>query len=270
MLKIYTLSHHRADLLELQIASFKKYLREDFEFTVFNNALIDPRLGHESVNIYTAADRWNAKTVNIERDVEVFKECQALESGFIFDQNGVYANANVACAYPLCWAWRQVIHKQNDNILFLHSDVFLVEPIKLTDLLKDNVFAYIAQGRPNNVRYMWDAFFLADLRRLPDAKSLNWFCGTVNGEQVDVGGQTHHYLAAHSDLPRLEIRNDYISVDPETLFQPSDYEFFYAGEKKIALHYRSASNWNRRSREYHEQKTTWLRGVLGLDISLKV
>lgn len=252
-------------MIELQAASFKKYLQEDFEFTVFNNAHIDQhRDNQEFVSINSAATLARADIVNVERDVEVFKECQAQEDGFIFDQNGRYANANVACAYPLCWAWRNKMHRVKDNILFLHSDVFLVEPIKLTDLLKDNPFAFIAQSRPNGVKYMWDAFFLADLRRLPEPRSVDWYCGKVNGSNVDVGGQTHRYLSAHPELKPLELRSDYISEDPSVSFQPPDYEFFYSGDKRIALHYRSASNWNHRSLEYHERKTAWLKKVVGL------
>ena len=37
MIKIYTYSHNRPDLIEPQYDSLKKHIKDDFEFIVFNN-----------------------------------------------------------------------------------------------------------------------------------------------------------------------------------------------------------------------------------------
>ena len=37
MIRIYTYSHNRPDLIEPQYDSLKKHIKDDFEFIVFNN-----------------------------------------------------------------------------------------------------------------------------------------------------------------------------------------------------------------------------------------
>jgi len=39
MIKIYTLSHHRPDFIPLQYESIKKYVKDEFEYIVINNAV---------------------------------------------------------------------------------------------------------------------------------------------------------------------------------------------------------------------------------------
>ena len=37
MIKVYTYSHNRPDLIEPQYDSLKKHIKDDFEYIVFNN-----------------------------------------------------------------------------------------------------------------------------------------------------------------------------------------------------------------------------------------
>ena len=269
MLKIFTLSHKRPDFIGLQMQSFRKYLDEPFEFIVFNNASFNKRFYDPENENHDEIDRqcelWGATAIDILRDEGIESWCQAQEiTGPIFDARGQYSNANVACAYPICWAWEKYISKVNGPICLTDSDVFLVQPVRLTDPLKDHEFCFIPQYRVGAAEYMWNAFFLADLSRVPQPETLNWWCGRVNDVPVDVGGQTHRYLADHPELRLFRIQAPYISDDPRTNFHPTDYEQLFFGEQFFGIHYRSGSNWNNRPAVYHEKKTKWLLYKLNL------
>lgn len=258
MLKIYTVSHKRPDFIEIQLRCFQKYLQEPFEFVVFNNAVFerDRRLW---TAIRDICQRLSLPMLTIQKDKDLENFYNAANPDFrVFDARGLYANANIATAYPLQWAWQEIICKEKGPICLLHSDMFLTETIKLTDYLQDQPFCFVPQSRPEDILYAWEGFVLLDMSKLPNPQTLNWFCGKINNVGVDVGGMTYHYLKAHPEVTWLGICPEHHHENPGL-----EHEFLWLDHKKI-LHYGAGSNWNKRSEEYHEKKTAWLRKELGL------
>jgi hypothetical protein len=253
MLKIFTFAHKRPDFIELQLKSFRKYLREDFEFTVFNNAAFDQHPGSRD-SITKECARLSLNEIKIGRDELLTKSAAQYSVGPVFLSNGMYHNANVACAYPLCWAWQR-ISKESGPICILDSDMFLVEPITLTDYLKEHDLCFVSQAR-EHIRYAWNGIILANPHKLEQPETLNWWCGQVDGVPVDVGGQTYRYFIEHPTRI-MHIGPESFYEDPSVDFQPSAYEVLHLGDKTI-LHYRSGSNWNHQTPEYHRKKTAWL------------
>jgi hypothetical protein len=259
MIKIFSFSSNRADFIGLQMHSFRMHLKEDFEFIIFNNALFDNSYGRDYENLHQQAEVTGAKMIDIVKDPGLVDRCQKIElSCPLFNSPGLYSNANVAHAYALCWAWENVISKERGAIGIFDSDVFLVDPVKLTDSLYPYQMRNIPDGKPHpdgrTFRYMWPTFVLIDMTTLPDPETLNWWCGRVENVPVDVGGQTYHYFQAHPSLDVLPV--------PRKHFQEMNYDEFYLGDATI-LHYRSGSNWDHQTREFHQQKTEWLKGRIG-------
>ena len=267
MIRIYTFSTNRPDFIGLQLESFRKNLREDFEYIVFNNARHDITGGADYDGIHRMGKELGVRVIDIERDTDLVARCQAIEPGGpVLAPSGQYANANVAHAYALRWAWDNYISKETGPIAIFDSDVFLIQPVKLTDALQDHVMANISDGkpRPNEpdrpILYMWPTFMLADMGKLPDKETLNWWCGRIDGVPVDVGGQTYHYFQSHLDLPILNVRrlNAYYLDSSSCPVNPPNYDEFYLGDA-IILHYRSGSDWDHRGPDYHHKKTEWLK-----------
>ena len=268
MIKIYSFTCHRPDFVALQLYSLRKYLKEDFEFIVLDNS----KFGQESGKFYDAfheqGRQLGVSVIDILKDQNLIDRCQAIElSCPLFNSAGQYTNANVACAYGRCWAWENIISKEQGPIAMLDSDVFLIQPVKLTDSLYPHVICNIPDGRVHQdgrcFRYMWPTFFLADMARMPDPETLNWWCGRIEGIPVDVGGQSYHYFQAHPGLDVSHItQRHYCYIEGEDwkslAFQPPNYDQFYLKDG-IILHYRSGSNWNRMSEDYHAKKTEWLK-----------
>lgn len=251
-MKIFTFAHKRPDFIPLQNRSFKRHVKGDFEFVVFNNAVFDR--GREYDEINQVCKNESIRVFDVQMDAEICDHAAKLETNIGHQgafTDGRYTNANVACAYPLCWAWRRIMSKANEPVLLLHSDVFLVGDLNPTEVLRETDMVFIPQARPNGVRYAWEAFVL--IGQIPEPETMDWWCGSVNGQLVDVGGQTHHYFAAHPELRIKHIREKY-----------QDYEgsIFHIDDKPVALHYFRGSNWNNKSKEYHRAKTEWLKGML--------
>ena len=266
MLKIFSFASHRVDFIALQLHSFRKHLKEDFEFTVFNNSEFGNPVAGPSAAIHEQGRQLGISVIDIPKNQDLINRCQAIElSCPLFDPQGRYSNANVAHSYALRWAWENVISKERGPIAIFDSDVFLIQPIKLTNELYPHVICNIPDGKTHEdgrvFHYMWPTFVLIDMARLPDPETLNWWCGRIEGTPVDVGGQTYHYFQAHPDLDVYNIRRlfSYFIEGLESLnFQPPNYDEFYLKGGTV-LHYRSGSNWDHKSAEYHAKKTEWLK-----------
>jgi hypothetical protein len=259
MIKIFTFGSNRPDFIGLQLHSFRRHLKEDFEFVVFNNAKYDNGCGGDYNGLHQAAKNLGIKMIDVEKDSGLIERCQKIElSCSLFSPQGLYSNANVSHAYALCWAWENHISKERGPIAVLDSDVFLVEEIKLTDYLNSHVMANIPDGKKHIdgrvFHYIWPTFMLADMARLPDPETLNWWCGRIQDTPVDVGGQTYHYFQAHPDLDVKEL--------PKNHYQDFSYDEFRLDDK-IVLHYRSGSNWDHRPADFHQRKTEWLKNRIG-------
>jgi hypothetical protein len=265
LIHIFAFTSNRADFIELQMRSFKKYLQEDFTFTILNNSKFDRLQEYEGIE--TMCRKWGITTHDIEKDQDLIDRCNAIEkSCTVFNNRGSWSNPNCAGLYACCYAWEKYISLETGPICLLHPDVFLDRPIKLTDYLEKTPLCFIPQSRPNlGGNHMHDALVLADMSRLPDPDQINWWGSLVNGIATDIGGQTYFYLKAHPDLNPTLIQPWYHPDDPEVDFHPAEYEVFAIADKPIALHYFRGSNWNYRPEIYHKLKTAWLKKRLNLE-----
>jgi len=266
-IQLFTIEHKRNDFIEMQFLSFKKNLKDDFEYIVFENASI---VGdHESFEkIKKTCNHYNIKCISIEKDLDLVSEfdnnLDSITRKFnVFDINSRYTTASIANAYPLQWVQKYFINDNPHHVCGLHSDMFMIKSDSLLQYLKDNDFLYMAQGS-SNAQYAWPAFFLMK-NTCPDKNTLNWWCGSINNEPVDVGGYSYYFLQ-NKNIKAKQIQFKHIQDDDNLNFHPSDYELISFTEFSLLsfLHYRSGSNWNYRSQEYHLNKTKWLKEQIGL------
>jgi hypothetical protein len=262
MIHIFATVCGRTEFIELQNRAFQKNLQEDFKFTIFNNCMWDRMAEYDGIK--STCQRLGLECIDIQKDPDLIRRCDAIEPLPTFNGRGNYTIVNVAAQYSDNWAWENVISKEPGAILLLHADVFMAQLVKLTSYLERYQLGYVPQARDGAGEYMHDALVLADIPKLPDVKSICWCGGQINGVSVDGGGQTFHYLTAHPELSTLRIGCHYHQDDPGLGFHPTDFEMFHLEDVPAFLHYRTGYNWNGRSTEYHEVKTEWLKRTLAL------
>ena len=139
---IVTLAYNRPDFIELQLNSFKKWVK-DFEFVVYDNSLDD----------------------------QVEKECKRLGLKSIkVSSHGGTANANASGAITQMW---KDLQKEKGIITFIDSDMFLTAPIP--DIKEyDAAFAYLyAKG----ITYPWASYWMFNMDTFPHKEDINWNVG---------------------------------------------------------------------------------------------
>ena len=267
MIKIYSFASNRPDFIGLQLHSFKKHLKDPFEFIVFNNAQYDSTGGADYQGLHNAGKENGIQVIDIQKDQDLINRCQVLEpSCSLFSHHhGTYSNANVAHAYAFNWAWENYMLKEKGPIAIFDSDVFLIQPISLIEVLGQHQICCIQDGKPHPdgraFHYMWPTFVVINMATLPDPQTLNWWCGRIEDVPVDVGGQSHWYFKSHPDLDVYYVKrlnSYYLNIEDQVPFSPSNYDEFYPAGITV-LHYRSGSDWDHKGIEYHAKKTEWLK-----------
>lgn len=261
MIHLYTFAHKRPDFIEMQIKSFSKNIEDGFKFTVFNNAVFNQdKLFYNEINKICKNN--NIECIDVKVDENLIKRVQSYNDSLVFNKNNIYSNANIACAYPLCYAWENFISKNNGLISIIDSDMFIINKINFNNLLKNNNMYFILQGR-GHVSYMWNGIFFCNLDTLINPQELDWWAGKVEDQPTDVGGRTYFYLKKYGDKLNIKhLSSLHVKQDPECDFSPVNYEIIGTQENRFILHYRGGSNWDNKSKDYHEKKTKFFKKKL--------
>ncbi len=265
-IKFYTFSHKRPDFISIQYESMSKFIQDtNFELVVFNNAI-----SFNDIELKSAIDNecrlLNITSISIEKEDGLVKDLESINGESIFNHNLEYNNSVLACAYPLCWAWKNVISNEKGLVCLIDSDMFFVAP---TDFSKTNTSwaSFVPQGREGlSTEYMWNGIAIFNMEKMKSPNELNWWCGRIDGVPVDVGGHTIKYIEKYSDEIEIDhIRCSHVSYDESCNFDPVNYDSIGipGNSTNTIIHYRGGSNWNRMSGDYHIKKTEWIKNKIG-------
>jgi hypothetical protein len=277
-LLIFTYAFNRPDFIEIQKKTFDRFLTEEYEFVVFNDA---KDIDLEKAIIQTC-NRLNIKCIRIPQKIHDLPYLQRWP-GEDFNHPGVRpANA-------IQYSLNEYGFNHNDYLLIIDSDCFLVKALDVRKYMQNCHLAGVPQSRGSNIEYLWNGLVFMDCASMPNKKTINFNSGKVHDVSVDIGGHIHYYIqqnpnakvkridCIHSsnflcqecnnfqknsckhNRAILEISN----FDPKTInFIQSGISNFEFLLEHAFLHYRGGGNWDNQSDEYHANKTTLLNDYI--------
>ena len=224
MIKIYTYSHNRPDLIKPQYESLKKHIKDDFEFIVFNNerAGSNPFSGYYPERIQEIFDVCEEIGVECIR-VELDPELQYINGYKQFEGDAFTGDGSQVCGYAYTWGWKHYITKNDCISLIIDSDMFFIKNISIEEMMRNHNFAFIPSYRYSRkyageedrgeiaLRYPWNGFVIADIPNMPNPSELKWGLGVFNGQPCDVGGEGHRYLLDYKDQLKIKYI-DHVSI----------------------------------------------------------
>ena len=219
MIKIYTYSHNRPDFIAHQYASMKKYIKDDFEFIVFNNEREGSSSGYSPervVEIFKVCEELGIKCIRVELDPEL----QFINGYPQFHGDSFMGNGSHACGYAFSWGWKHHISKNDCISMIIHSDMFFIKDISISESMNGYNFAYSPHYRSSYhyrsmedrgdfvLKYPWNGIIIADIPNMPNPEELGWGLGIFNGQAADVGGQGSIYLEKYKN----QLKEKYIDM----------------------------------------------------------
>jgi hypothetical protein len=276
MIKIFSYNDCSPELIELQVDSFRKHLKDDFEFIMFTCEERISTTPEKSREVVAVCNSLGVRVIEVPRDADIeanwYYGGHVWEDLFRPDGRLISGAGGVTFGYMQQWSWQRVICQEKGNIAVVHSDIFLIEPVNFTNHLSDHELCAVKNTWQKGITGFWEPLLLADMSKMPDPETIVWWPSTVEGQWTDSGGRTYYYLKAHPNLRWLEIGQDGCYDDAALDFHPARYAYFLLGDKKV-LHYQSASGWatdradylnfsKEKSAEYHARKRSWTRKLI--------
>jgi hypothetical protein len=271
---VYTYSYNRPDFIEMQAKTFKKFLKDDYEFIVFNDApdfLMQEQIRETCFNL-------EIECIDIPQCIHEIPYLQRWPEEHW--NHPAIRNCNVV-QYSL----DNYGFMHNGLIVLLDSDVFLVKEFSFKKFLEASPIAGLSQSKSSNgtsVEYLWIGFAIFDFGRIPHKDTLNFNCGYVENIPVDAGGHTYYYLRDHPTIPvkffssltssyaqcslcqvahrwdcthnTEQLKADLFDEDQIAFIQSGVYNCDFLMHNTF-LHYRGGTNWDGQTPEYHQRKT---------------
>ncbi len=254
---LFTYAYNRPDFIEIQYKTFKKFLKDDYEFVVFNDA---PELAMEQ-NITAMCERYGIRCIRIPQSIHSKPYLKRWPQEDY--QHPTVRNCNV-----VMYSLNEVGFKHEGIVAIFDSDIFLVKEFSIKEYMQGYTLAGLVSGEVYS--YLWIGLAFMDMRIMPNKTSIDFNCGRVFDYPVDAGGHTHYYLQSNPSISvkkmnhiNTEFLQDKDSQEIDKYFSDDvTRQFLKKGPQNIDflidtrfLHYRSGTNWNRKSAAYHEQKT---------------
>ena len=274
---IMTHSHNRPDFIKIQYDCFKKFLHDDYQFVVFN----DGRSGEMAHEIKSMCKSLGLRCVRIPQEIHdrAYLKRESHES---------FNNANTRCANVVQYSLNTMGFEHDGLVMIIDSDMFLVKDFSVETYLKGSAMAGVRQSN-GHVYFFWNGLVFFNMNALPDKTSINFNCGTVDGKPTDVGGYLYYYLKEHPGLPLRDIDCLHTTAllceackatpdiacthNTESLhslhFTPRTMQLMHEGIHNVEFladraffHYRGGTNWDQKSSEYHQRKTSLFNGYM--------
>lgn len=273
---IITHSFNRPDFIEIHHKTFKKFLQDDYEYIVFNDAYEHTA---EKEQIVATCQKLGIQCIRIP------PELHSLNGRF---------TAGDRHMDNIQYALDKIGYKHDGIVMLIDSDMFLLAPLSVENLMKNCDIAGEIQGRGNSeteIRYISPVLALMNMQRLPNKETISFEGGYIAGFACDVGAHTYYYFknnpsvrtyffgAIHIGLLKHHLKcNKCVQMTcPECVKKlkeelkftdniikfiqncPDNIEFYLNG---TFLHYRGGSNWDSKPSQYHIAKTNALNNLL--------
>lgn len=264
-MKVISTSVNSATFIEIQYHTLKKYMRNEYEFIIFNNA--------KKYEHYT-----NDGDLNLFNEINDICNKLCIKCIIVEDENKSYHHCNTATMNNIITKY---MVDNPDEYLIIDSDMFLINYFDINKY-KTCKCAIVIQERHNNrIKYMWNGIYYFNIHKMEKMELIVW--DAIQG--TDDGGSTYKWLEKvcnYNNIPRCtELRNnvnndktyilediyfmkhlwscswnieempefindklkEYIINDPRNT---DDGKFFCEIYDNSFLHYRAGSNWMRK------------------------
>ncbi len=233
-IRFFSFQYNRPEFLEFQHKLLKKFVLDDFELIVFNDAR-DPTLEIAIRNIcnknnipYVRYEQEWHKTDPLNEYILHILEDPRTDSPFQLDSVHGKLTAEIISRYPgfrhchvIQYALDHYGYDHDDIVVILDHDLFPMKPLSIRKLLEDAPLIGIEHIGRHGDRYLWVPFIAFDPKRFPNIRDLKFHCDAINHHFYDTGAASYHYLKNNPNVPYRMYPRIY------------DQEFYHLSTRKL-------------------------------------
>lgn len=261
-IRILTFHYNRPDFIAIQYKTFKKFLRDDHEIIVFNDApTIDLERG-----IQEECDKYGIKCVRFEQHWH--------EKTFLTDEidkwatmpglTGVRELATLKGRHPsvrhchvIQYALDNYGYDHDDVVGIVDGDMFPIRSVSIKEYLKNyEIVSMTNWDETRSVEFLWVGLCFFDVPRLPNIRTLKFHLSRIKNRVTDSGGHSYYYLqenpnirykkfkktdaASYANMSINDLKRQGFNDKEITFLKRNIYNIEFHGDQKF-LHYSRSS-----------------------------
>jgi beta-1,4-mannosyl-glycoprotein beta-1,4-N-acetylglucosaminyltransferase len=265
--RILTFHHNQADFIELQYKTLKKFLKDDFELIVFNDA----KTVHHEEAIATICQNLGVQCVRFEQAWHLSDPLNLYLRTLVQDPSigkiwgwhaettveDIASNPSVRHSHVIQYALDHYGYDHDDIVVIMDGDNFLIQPLSIRELLGDKDIIGFNQlsddqgiGRkkgefvaPKHLITPWVVFIAFCPNKLPNPRELQFHVDVVKvlphlppNYIRDTGGAIYRYLEKYPYL-KVEMYPWQDSWMLHNYFRPQELQALGVKERLIQLIY---------------------------------
>jgi len=232
--RILTFHYNQANFIELQRRCLQRFLRDDYELLVFNDAAT---VENEKA-IQNACDRLGIQCIRFEPEwhlmaplneylLRCLTDPSLQDAAFLSMPFEKFANqASVRHSHVIQYALDHYGYDHDDAVVIMDGDAFFIRDISVKERLKSlDIFGMTREIKEKNVQYLWVPFIAFNPAKLPNIRDLKFNVAVIHNKVHDTGAQSYYYLA---DNPTVKCRK-ILPVPSNRLRRLSEKELKQAG-----------------------------------------
>lgn len=207
--------------IDIQYRQFAKYVEDDFDFILFNDADVDKNEN----DINTICSYNNIKCVRVPQEIHKVQ------------------NPSEGYAATLNWAVKEYATNNSLEIIVLcHADIFPINKVSISKILENNMIASTMEYRVINdktVNYLYPAFTIIDMKQLGKKVEMLDFGLDVG---LDTGGRTGQFVEDNNGVVKY-IGNQPINEGIIKQFDSDRLKEYFVADIDITKRYQLNAGW---------------------------
>ena len=206
--RILTFHCNTPDFIEMQYKTLQKFLVEDFELIVFNDAYS----AKDEQEIREMCERYGVQCVRFQQEWHISDPLndyliaenkkptlhENVFAHFFYPPKHIYDAPSVRHCHVIQYALDHFGYDHDDIVVIMDGDAFFTRRVSLRRWLEPYDIVGINKSIPAlNIEHFWVIFTAFDPRKVPDVRALKFHIDVINGCMNDTGAHTYHYLKNH-------------------------------------------------------------------------
>jgi hypothetical protein len=206
--RLLTFHFNKPELISLQHRAFKKFMQDDYELIVFNDA----KTSELEAAIKAECERCGIKCVRYEQEwhglnaltdqvLKYQQDPSVVKMPYFFasSREEIAQQPSVRHCHVIQYALEGFGYEHDDIVAIVDGDLFPMRPISLRQMMQNTPI--VASMKPEvDVPYFWVTFIAMDMPKLPDKRELTLSLGCINGVMHDSGAQSYFYIKSHPEV----------------------------------------------------------------------
>ena len=188
---IITHCFNRPDFIEWQYRCFKRFLHDDYEYVIFNDA----------------QDLTLEKKINEICNLLGVRSIRIPQINRVRPKDSPLTLSSWRHSQAIRFSMEQLGFSHDGIVMLIDSDMFLIKDFCVEDFLQNYDIAGIQQIRGHT--YLWQGLIFFRMNNLPNKESMNFNPTCVQGIWDDTGGAMHHYFQENQTIKILFFEQKY-------------------------------------------------------------